>query len=77
MNNLMPKSKPDSNWYSIRKAAEAAGMSYKLMRQAVANGVIPSLKVNSKRALVSVEVVNRLKLEGTIQTDQHTPQQTA
>ena len=77
MNNLMPKSKPDSNWYSIRKAAEAAGMSYKLMRQAVANGVIPSLKVNSKRALVSVEVVNRLKLEGTIQTDQHIPQQTA
>lgn len=64
-------------WMSIRKAAFELGMSYPLMRQAVANGAIPSLQINPKRALVSVEVVNKLKLEGTFQTEQRSPQQTA
>lgn len=64
-------------WISIRQAAARLGMSYPLMRQAVANGTIPSLQINPKRSLVSVEVVNKLKLEGTLQTEQHTPQQTA
>jgi len=63
-------------WMSIRKAAYELGMSYPLMRQAVANGAIPSLQINPKRALVSIEVVNKLKLEGTFQTDQRPPQQT-
>lgn len=76
MPNEATEIKGFKGWMSIRKAAYELGMSYPLMRQAVANGAIPSLQINPKRALVSIEVVNKLKLEGTFQTEQRLPQQT-